>query len=232
MAGCHDAAHMTPPPANTIAHAVPGVPVAKTLVGLVLCLGLGSLPFPAWDNEFVDVGHLVGNEAIYWALAVQVLVYVRVVEDRSLASIGLRRPAWRDLLAAIGFALAILAGMAALFVVVLPALRIALPAALEPLTAAPSWWLSVSVVRAGVSEEILFRGYPIERLQAWTGSRVVAAVVPLTAFALAHVGPWGWGHLVVAAFGDAMLTWLYLWRRNLWASILAHCLIDGAAVVS
>jgi membrane protease YdiL (CAAX protease family) len=90
---------------------------------------------------------------------------------------------------------------------------------------------SISVLRAGVSEEVLFRGYPIERLQEWSGSRALAAIVPLIAFTLAHVGPWGWSHLLVAAFGGAMLTVLYLWRRNLWASMLAHCLIDGVAVL-
>ena len=62
------------------------------LVGLALTLGLGSLPYPVWDDEFADTAHLVFNEVIYWTLVVATLVYVIVVERRPLASIGLRRP--------------------------------------------------------------------------------------------------------------------------------------------
>jgi len=92
--------------------------------------------------------------------------------------------------------------------------------------------LAISVVRAGVSEEVLFRGYPIERLLSLTGSRGVAALLPLALFALAHVGSWGWAHLIVAAFGGAMLTWLYFWKRNLWVNIVAHIVVDGVALFS
>jgi membrane protease YdiL (CAAX protease family) len=113
--------------------------------------------------------------------------------------------------------------------VILPKLGLSEAQQIDQLTAAPGWWLAISVVRAGVSEEVLFRGYPIERLQELTGSRLPAFGLPLIAFTLAHVGPWGWTHLIVAGFGGAMLTGLYVWRRNLWVSICAHCLIDGAA---
>jgi membrane protease YdiL (CAAX protease family) len=46
------------------------------------------------------------------------------------------------------------------------------------------------------------------------------------------VGPWGWAHLLVAGFGGLMLSVLYAWRRNLWVNILAHCFIDGLAVLA
>jgi len=206
--------------------------VAKTVAGLVLCLGVGSLPFPVWDNELADTRHLVANEVIYWILVALVLAHVRRVEGLPLASIGLRRPSWRDALIAALFAIAIVAGLGVILLVVFPALHVDMSGKLDRMMAAPGWWLLISVVRAGVSEEILFRGYPIERLQAWTGSRFVAAIVPLAAFSLAHVGSWGWSHLVVAAFGGGMLTVLYLWRRNLWANIVAHCIVDGVAFLS
>jgi membrane protease YdiL (CAAX protease family) len=90
-------------------------------------------------------------------------------------------------------------------------------------------WLAISVVRAGVSEEVLFRGYPIERLRELSGSRALASLLPLLLFPLAHVGPWGWAHMLVAGIGGAALTLLYLWRRNVWANILAHCIVDGVA---
>lgn len=204
----------------------------KTLCGLVLTLGVGSLPFPVWDNELKDVAHMLGNEAIYWTLVAATLGYVMFVEKRPLTSIGWRRPEIRDVLIGVTFAIVTIAGLAAVYLLVLPLLHVDQTPALDTLAAAPAWWLAISVLRAGVSEEVLFRGYPIERLEEWTGNRGVAALLPLALFALAHVGPWGWAHLIVAGFGGAMFTWLYLWRRNLWVNILAHVLVDGIALLA
>ena len=204
----------------------------KTLCGLVLTLGVGSLPFPVWDNELKDVPHMLGNEAIYWTLVAATLGYVAFVEKRPLASIGWRRPKIRDLLIGLAFAITTIAGLAAVYLLVLPLLHVDQTPAFDTLTAAPAWWLAISVLRAGVSEEVLFRGYPIERLEEWTGNRVVAALLPLALFALAHVGPWGWAHIIVAGFGGAMFTWLYVWRRNLWVNIIAHVLVDGIGLLA
>ncbi len=131
----------------------------------------------------------------------------------------------------VAFARATIAGLAALYMAVIPALHLQTKS-LDTLTAAPTWWLFISLIRAGVSEEVLFRGYPIERLQELTGSRVIAASLPLALFALAHVGPWGWSHLLIAGFGGAMFTWLYFWRRCLWANILAHIIVDGVGLLA
>lgn len=203
----------------------------KTVLGLLLTLGVGCLPFPDWVHELKDARHMLATEAIYWALVAAVLAYVVFVEKRSLISIGLRRASMFDLFIGVVFALATIAGLAALYIVVIPALHLETKS-LDTLTAAPVWWLVISVIRAGVSEEVLFRGYPIERLKELTGSRVVAALVPLALFALAHVGPWGWSHLIIAGFGGAMFTWLYFWRRSLWANILAHIMVDGIGLLA
>jgi membrane protease YdiL (CAAX protease family) len=205
---------------------------SKTLFGLLLTLGVGSLPFPVWDDELKDVPHMLGNEAIYWALVVATLAYVVVVEKRPLTSIGLRKPGVVDAFIGLAFAVAIIAGLAALYLLVLPVLHLDETQAFDTLAATPVWWLAISVVRAGVSEEILFRGYPIERLQELTGNGFVAAILPLVLFSLAHVGPWGWTHLLIAGFGGAMFTVLYFWRRNLWVNIVAHILVDGIGLLA
>jgi len=204
----------------------------RTILGLLLTLGVGSLPFPVWDDELKDVPHMLGNEAIYWLLVAATLAYVVLVERRPLSSIGWRKPRIVDLLIGLAFSVLIVAGLAAIYLVVLPALRLDETQAFNSLTATPAWWLAISVVRAGVSEEILFRGYPIERLQELTGSRAIAVVLPLVLFALAHVGPWGWSHLIVAGFGGAMFTLLYVWRRNLWVNIAAHVLVDAVGMLA
>jgi membrane protease YdiL (CAAX protease family) len=81
------------------------------------------------------------------------------------------------------------------------------------------------VIRAGISEEILYRGYAIERLQSLTGSRWLAAAISLAAFAGFHVRQ-GVAGIVLAAVLGAIITGFYLWKRNLVAAIFAHFLVD------
>jgi membrane protease YdiL (CAAX protease family) len=84
------------------------------------------------------------------------------------------------------------------------------------------------VTRAAIAEELLFRGYPISRLEELSGSRVLAAVVSWAGFTYAHLSYWGAAQLIVAGWGGLILTLLFLWRRNLWTNILAHWLTDAA----
>jgi membrane protease YdiL (CAAX protease family) len=140
-------------------------------------------------------------------------------------------PGIRGVLIAIPAGVVMLAGLAAIYYVLFPALHLSEGQQMNQLIATPFWWRFISVIRAAVGEEVLFRGYAIERLQELTGSRTVAAVLSCAVFSLAHVGPWGWSHLLIAGFGGVMLTALYLWRRNLWVNIIAHFIVDGVAVL-
>jgi membrane protease YdiL (CAAX protease family) len=193
---------------------------------------VGSLPFPVGLRQLTDVTHMVAVELVYWGLVAVVFLHVSRVERRPSSSIGLVPTDARGILAAFGVAVAMLAGLWVIFARVLPALSLAEDARMDRLLATPLWWRVVSSVRAGVSEEVLFRGYPIVRLGELGAPRAVALGLPLVVFTVAHVGPWDVGHLLIAGFGGAMLTWLYAWRRNLWVNMLAHCLVDLVAVVA
>jgi membrane protease YdiL (CAAX protease family) len=78
-----------------------------------------------------------------------------------------------------------------------------------------------------VFEEIFYRGFVIERLNELTRLRWLAALISLTAFTLAHLNGWGWAHLMIAGFGGMVLTALYVFRRDLASSVLAHFLTDA-----
>ena len=66
----------------------------------------------------------------------------------------------------------------------------------------PTWLLSLIVLRAGVVEELCYRGYAIERLHALGRPRWVAAGVPLLIFGVGH---WtgGWANIVMLSFSAA-----------------------------
>ncbi len=94
----------------------------------------------------------------------------------------------------------------------------------------PVWLLSLICVRAGVAEELFFRGYAIERLEAFGLNRYFAAAIPLLIFAIGH---WtgGWANIVIAFALGAVLAAFYLWRRDLMANIIGHFLVDFVANV-
>jgi uncharacterized protein len=195
----------------------------RAAVGLVLAVGCACLPFAAWEHEF---DHLVLYELTWWLLVAGVLAYVRFVERRPLASIGFAAPHARGIALAVAAGVAMLGVLAAIY-----ALGPDETDELAALTATPLWWRAISVVRAAVGEEVVFRGYAIERLSELTGRRWLAGAISCAIFALAHVGTWGWSHLIVAGAGGAMLTALYLWRRNLWINIVAHAMVDAIAML-
>jgi membrane protease YdiL (CAAX protease family) len=89
----------------------------------------------------------------------------------------------------------------------------------------PIWLVSLICVRAGFAEELFFRGYAIERLQAFGLNRYWAAAIPLVVFAVGH---WtgGWANIVIALALGAILSASYLWRRDLIMNMIAHFLVD------
>jgi membrane protease YdiL (CAAX protease family) len=175
---------------------------------------------------------VVGNGA-FWGVAALVLVIVRFWERRSLASIGLAKPTWK----------AILLGAAA--VVALAIFSVATGAVLTALgfplgdeqqirtLAASSIWLQIFVVlSAGATEEILFRGYAIERVLEMTRSRGLGLILPVLAFGTIHIPLWGVAHAIIVGVAGLGFALIYLWGRNLWINITAHVLFDGLTLAA
>src|SRR5262245_41693255 len=154
------------PPARWIA----GRSKPLAWIGVVVALGFPCLPITRWVNEFGGIRNLVGYELIWWAVIGSLLAYVRFAEHEPLSSLGFRAMTRTDVVVAIGAAVAIVGGLAAIYFAIFPWARIQNDR-INVLFATPLWWRIISVVRAGVGEEVLFRGYAIERLGRLTGRR-------------------------------------------------------------
>lgn len=201
----------------------------QIIIGLLLTLGAGLLPLGAWGRTYSGLGRLVGNEVLWWVAVVIILLYVAFAERRPFASIGFRKPTILDLVLAVIAGILMVAGIVFIYSSVFPALHLKMNAAtMRSLLETPFWYRLMLVTRAAVAEEVLFRGYPIERICELTASRWLAALVTWAAFTYAHLSSWGAAQLIVAGYGGVILTVLYLWRRNLWANMLAHWVADGA----
>jgi uncharacterized protein len=201
----------------------------QIVIGLLLAL---ALPFchlgdlgRGWINP------LWGGEVLWWALFVAVMLYVLLVERKTLASIGYRAPGVLDVVLGIVAALIAIFGIGMIFQIVLPAMHLGVNRQLGTLLATPLLFRVATVTRAAFVEETLFRGYGFERIAELTKSPLLAALVTWALFTMAHLQSWGWGQVIIAAWGGLVLTGLYLWRRNLWANIICHWLTDGVGFI-
>jgi len=200
--------------------------LATLAVLVVLQLPLGGMLAPG-----SSVTAQIEREAIFWACTALLVGYIVFVERRTLSSIGLRRPTWKSLIFGVAGAAVMIAGMAFIYLVIFPAFGLSDESQIAAAKNLPFGLLFVVVVRAAVFEEIFYRGFAIERLAEITGLRWLAASISLAAFTYAHLDYWGWAHLVVAGFGGAVLTGMYLWRRDLASNMIAHFLIDAVGLL-
>ncbi len=169
----------------------------------------------------------IWKETLLWVSAITLLFIIRRGERLPLTSIGLGTSRWwKSILwglviavasAAAGGVLAALTGYG----------HGPGSAAFEKL---PLWLITLIVLRAGVVEELFYRGYAIERLQAVGLKPVWAAGIPLVIFALGH---WtgGAANILIALVLGAILSAFYLWRRDLVANMIGHGTVDFIANV-
>lgn len=200
------------------------VPLA--VIGLLFALGSPELGLPKLLFADTAVGARVGREIVWVALAALMLVWVTRVERLPLSSIGLVRPGRGTLGWGLAATVALIATVMLTFAVIAPALG--LPqnmAATRAVVEVPLWLLVTTPVVAGVTEEILYRGYAIERLAFLTGRRWLAGLISGAAFLAAHAA-WGEAQMILVGFATVILVGLYLWRRDLPCVILAHVLAD------
>jgi len=207
-------------------------------VPVVLCLGLIfvypllALPLQVPLHEVVQrFGRNEARfaaEAFAWLYAAAVLAIALFWERRTLASIGLRRPTLASLGFGIGAVAAIylvggLAGYLVYFVLHAPERA---PAQVGALLGGSLLYALSLGVRAGVVEEIFFRGLAIEQLTILTGRRRLSALIATIVFVVMHALFFDWVQLVPIAAISVVLALLYLWRHDLWANIFAHAVVD------
>ncbi len=177
-----------------------------------------------------DGGAIAGLTAL-WLIAATVTAHAVYVEELGWTAVGIRR------LSAGSTAFAVTAGLALMLLVPLLSFTAAqlLPTGggtIGSATQRPWSLVLAAVITAAVTEEVLFRAYPVERLWALTKSPWPGAVLGLIAFVLLHAGSWNAAHVVgvVLPLG-AMQTLLYVWRRNLVLVIIAHLVADLPLVI-
>jgi membrane protease YdiL (CAAX protease family) len=172
-------------------------------------------------------GAAVLKEALIWLNALALIVIIRRGEHLPMRSIGLGTARWWKSMSW-GFVLAVVSA------VVVGALAYVTGYGHGPGSAAfeklPLWLITAIVLRAGVVEELFYRGYAIERLRMIGLGRFWSVAIPLVIFSFGH---WSGGaaNILIAFAAGLILTGFYLWRRDLVANMIGHGLVDFVANV-
>ena len=201
--------------------------IALAVVGLVIAWGLPATGLPELFFPGSQETARVGRELTWWAFGALVLGWVILVERAPLQSIGLKRPTVGTFIWGGIFVLPLMASVIFCYAVIFPLFGLTQDmVTTRNIVAVPLWLQTAIMLRAGIVEEILYRGYAIERLAMMTGRPPLAALLSGAVFIAAHAGSWAGSQLIVVAFGTVVLTALYLWRRDLAACMIAHALTD------
>lgn len=204
----------------------PGLLVTLTVVGaltpLIVSL-IGGVVAPEHGNTVI-----IGGLAAMWVFAIAVLVLLRRAPRTPV------RPTLRLTWADLGIAVAV--GVAAALLV--PVLTLGATLVLGETGLATTAGqasvpiLALSILTAAVTEEVLYRASPIELLRERRAPGWLVFALPWAVFVVAHLGSWSLAHIigVVVPLG-ALMTGLYLWRRNLTVNIIAHAIIDAPLLV-
>ena len=199
-----------------------------TLIGLgIALLGL-PIVVEVWRHVVAarTAQNIVVRELIVFALVAVLLYIVRRKERLGWDSVGLNRPKLGNtalwvFLALLGVAVAITIALGAIH---LFGLRFG-SADARTFEALPLWVRVLIFVRAGIAEELFYRGYALERLQTFIRNHWVAVGLPLVIFATFHYTQ-GAGGVLIAFLTGAVMTAVYLRKRNLWVNMIAHFLVD------
>jgi membrane protease YdiL (CAAX protease family) len=202
----------------------PQRPGAVTWLGLFLAL-FGMLIVRQVVNQIwpdPTFGSALLKEAGMWLVALALFVIIKAGEGLPLSSIGLGTTRW---------------GKSILWGLLLGVVCLLIAGGLVALTGftggesgkamgkLPLWLINLIVLRAGVVEELCYRGYAIERLHAIGLPRGLAAGVPLLIFGVGH---WtgGWANIVIALVLGGILALFFIWRRDLVANMIGHWFVD------
>jgi uncharacterized protein len=197
-----------------------------TLVGLLLALigppTIALLTTRAFNTSSMVRANIVGQAAM-WILAALVVAVILFWERLPLSTIGFARPRAQSIILGVTTAmfLSYVATPVGTWLVAYFSLQ-GLDAGLTRLRGLPLPQLLVGAITAGVVEELLYRGYAIERLSSLLGRPWLGALVALACFALAHLPFWGTASALFTFVAGGVLTLLYLWRRDLAVNMLAH----------
>lgn len=237
-----------PPPVTLATKASIGWPLFTAQLVTVVIVYLVASVLPVLPSTIMQLSESAA-EPVFSSFLTALTVMVSMAAALLLCWVWLRREgrvaqAW-DLSApdnwgkVLRWAALATVGAIAIFTVGAAALEAAgLPAAdasfiLDMVTESPLmfaiWLIGVAILAAGVGEELLWRGFLMDRLERLAGLRGriwLVLIIQAVLFGLPHAYQ-GVGGMILTALIGLLLGWVRIMQRgNLWAVIIAHASVD------
>ena len=207
--------------------------------GLLVALVLTTLFW--WPEVAARVlpSHLVWRnvaaQLVDWVFALVLMAVVVYWERRPLSSLGFKPLTWNTFFAGLGLGGFFMVGIVLWTYVVSPLLP-ALGSAAEggASSGLPShfffWYAPFALVSASFCEEVIYRGYAMERLLSLSRRPWVAVLLSHLAFVLYHLKD-GADKVAMLSVLALLFPLYYIRYRDLTMTIVAHAFIDLMAIV-
>ena len=204
----------------------------KTILftGIILTLGLLIL-FDFWLSH-IQMNYydkLFYSRFIYWGIVVVLLFYTFKIEHQSLLL-------WKEEHNTTGFFLLsvfllYLSSIGAAFVSAIPVLlgeheNNAMMKKIVAVITGHQAMIFFLALTAGVTEELIFRGYLLTRMSQWFKNEVAAVIVSSLLFAALHYKYGSLRELIFTFLIGMVFSIYYIKYRNIKAIIVTHFLID------
>ena len=207
-------------------HIPPGTLVGLMLAffGAPLVIYLFGLQLP--DNGLTD-SFVITRELCLFLLGAILMLIVFKVEKMGWDSVGLHNRYWgKSLLMSLGLVVVcFLAVLGCIGLLNLFGISYGSGENAQQYDRISLGVMTLVVLRAGVIEELFYRGYIFERLEKYSGHWVAFILIPTLMFGLFHYKQGIGGMLISFVLG--LVFALYYWKtRDLKATITAHFLVD------
>ncbi|MFC1878565.1 CPBP family intramembrane glutamic endopeptidase [Chloroflexota bacterium] len=208
---------------------------APTLVGLSLPL----IGMPVWNlvaglllREMDRFARAVLGSSITVGLALGVIAVVLWWEKKPATQLGWRPQTRRTIIFALSASIVIAVGGTLISLLIIKLFSLPMPVSMaENLSVFPVWFSVWLVLSGSIAEEVLYRGFVIERLGQLSGNIWTGALITLVWFNLLHL-PLGLVYtLSIVLPTSILITLLYVWRRDLVATIIVHFVFNAPLIV-
>lgn len=205
----------------------------KTLVaGLVISLLFPTayvflvLPFLVKPNVEWQQENIIGL-VFLWVITLMLFAHIKYVEKRKFSSIGLKTIGIKKILLAIVVGLICSLVIPLFYYGMLFLFDTSIENSIDKLSQRSPILILLGIITAAITEEVLFRAYPLQRLYELTGRNWIGITASLAAFLLLHSQSWNLLHIlgVVLPLG-VLLTIIYLRTRSLIYVTIVHLMID------
>lgn len=203
-------------------------------VGLFVALILNFILniYLGWNSDNLDdQSNLIIGLVIQWIIVGILFILIFFWEKKSWDSIGIRKISKTDVFW--GFVVLIIGYMS--YLITDPLVRslnlVSQSSEISGFIIIPLGLRIFMVLTAGITEEIIFRGYLIERTNYLTRNLILSAGISYFIFVVYHFPFWGVAGLIQIGVWAIPITVLYVRTRNLTTCILVHILTDAVILV-